>query len=379
MVRAMSRGPVITGSGVWAPEPVLTNDAMCAVFNEWVRTDNERNAAAIAAGEREPLQESSAEFIVKASGITQRHVVTLDGLLDPERMHPLIPDRPDDELAVQTEMALRAAELALRSAGRDGQDVDMITVACSKLQRAYPAIAMELQHALGAKGFALDMTVGCSSATFPVQFAVDTIRCDHARTALLVNPELMSPQVNWRDRDSHFIFGDAAAALVVEAPDAARSANQWEILGTKLWSKFSSNIRNNGGYLDRCDPERMWDADKLFYQQGRRVFKDIVPLVPQFIGSHLDELGVEVGQLDRLWLHQANINMDQLIAKRLLGREASEAEMPTVLNEYANTASAGSIIAFTEHHDDLPVGAHGVICSFGAGYSAGNVVVRRVV
>ncbi|MFN3315042.1 MAG: 3-oxoacyl-[acyl-carrier-protein] synthase III C-terminal domain-containing protein, partial [Hyphomonas sp.] len=82
--------------------------------------------------------------------------------------------------------------------------------------------------------------------------------------------------------------------------------------------------------------------------------------------------------LRRMWLHQANAGMNRLIAAKVLGHEATEAESPTVLDTYANTSSAGSIIAFHLHSDDLKVGEKGLICSFGAGYSAGTVVLERV-
>jgi beta-ketodecanoyl-[acyl-carrier-protein] synthase len=79
----------------------------------------------------------------------------------------------------------------------------------------------------------------------------------------------------------------------------------------------------------------------------------------------------------RYWLHQANLSMNQLIARKLLGRDATADDAPVILDEFANTASAGSIIAFHRHHDDIEAGQVGVICSFGAGYSIGSVIVRR--
>jgi len=370
-------GVAISGSGVWVPEPVITNDELCATFNAFVRAENARNQVAIEAGDIEPLQESSSAFILKASGIEQRHVFDRVGVLDPDRMFPNIPDRPDDQMSCQCEFAVNAARVALARAGRVGEEVDMIVLAASNLQRLYPAIAMEVQDAIGARGFAFDMSVGCSSATYAIQAAVDAIRNGNASCVLVVNPELCTPHMNWRDRDSHFIFGDASTAILLEPLERAKGASRFEILGTRLQSMYSSNIRNNGGYLNRCDPERQFDTDKLFYQQGRRVFKDIVPLVPNFIRSHVEDMGLSIGGIQRFWLHQANIHMDNLIAKRLLGRDASREEMPIILDKYANTASSGSIIAFHEHHEDLPAGAIGVICSFGAGYSAGNVIVRR--
>ncbi|HET6611379.1 MAG TPA: beta-ketoacyl-ACP synthase III [Kofleriaceae bacterium] len=368
----------ITGSGLFAPEAVIDNAELCVAFNTYVRAENERNAAAIAAGEMEPLRESSAEFIEKASGIRVRHVQDRTGILDPERMCPNIPDRPDDELSVQAEYAVNAARDALAAAELEGKDIDLIILAGSNLQRLYPAISIEVQSAIGAGGFAFDLTVGCSSATFPIQIASDAIRSGSATRALLLNPELMSPQVNYRDRDSHFIFGDAGTAIIVEATANRRSKVAFEILGTRLHSRFSSNIRNNGGYVNRCDPDRRFADDKLFYQQGRRVFKDIVPLASDFILDHIRSLRIDPERVSRYWLHQANINMNQLIAKRLLGRPATLKEAPIIIDEYANTASAGSIIAFHLHHADLLPGEVGCICSFGAGYSIGSVIIRRL-
>jgi beta-ketodecanoyl-[acyl-carrier-protein] synthase len=81
--------------------------------------------------------------------------------------------------------------------------------------------------------------------------------------------------------------------------------------------------------------------------------------------------------LKRLWLHQANLNMNQLIARRVLGRDPSVDEAPVILDRYANTSSAGSVIAFHLHHADLESGERGVLCSFGAGYSIGSVILER--
>jgi beta-ketodecanoyl-[acyl-carrier-protein] synthase len=194
----------------------------------------------------------------------------------------------------------------------------------------------------------------------------------------LVNPEIMCGHLNWRDRDSHFIFGDAATAVVLERVEDATSSAPFEILSSRLMSKFSSNIRNNGGYMNRCDPEHRFDDDKLFYQQGRRVFKDVVPLAAAFIGQHLESASLSPDKVRRFWLHQANLNMNTLIAKRLLGRPANRDEAPIILDKFANTASCGSIIAFDKHRADMAPGSYGLLCSFGAGYSIGSVIVRRL-
>jgi beta-ketodecanoyl-[acyl-carrier-protein] synthase len=255
--------------------------------------------------------------------------------------------------------------------------VDCVLVACSNLQRPYPAIAIEVQHELGAGGWGYDLNVACSSATFGIQAAADALRSGSASRVLVVNPEICSGHLNFRDRDSHFIFGDACTAVVLERAEG-RKGEGWEILGTRLATQFSNNIRNNFGFLNRAAPESASKPDKLFVQSGRKVFRDVVPMVGKLILEHLAELGLAPDDVKRVWLHQANLSMNRLIAKRVLGRDPSPEEAPVILDEYANTSSAGSIIAFHKHREGLEVGDLGLICSFGAGYSVGNVVVRRI-
>ena len=115
----------------------------------------------------------------------------------------------------------------------------------------------------------------------------------------------------------------------------------------------------------------------LFVQEGRKVFKQVVPVVVEHIAAHLADLGLAPRDLKRIWLHQANKTMNDLIGKKVLGRTPTPEEQPNILQDYANTSSAGSIIAFSKHSEDLKPGDTGLICSFGAGYSVGSVIVRR--
>lgn len=368
----------ITGSGLFTPAESISNDELVASYNAYAEQHNRAHAAAIAAGSVEALTPSSSEFIVKASGIRARHVVDKAGVLDVARMRPRIRTRGDDEPSLMCEMGLAAAGEALQRAGRTAADVDAVLVACSNLQRPYPAIAVELQHYLGVKGFAYDINVACASAAFGIQAAVDAIAQGSARAVLVVSPEICSGHLNFRNRDCHFIFGDACTAVLVEARERANGAAAFEVLGTRLQTRFSNNIRNNFGFLNPAEETpRPWD-DVLFQQEGRKVFKEVVPLVSDLILGHLADLALEPAGVRRFWLHQANLGMNQLIARRVLGREASDAESPTILDEYANTSSAGSVIAFHKHHADLRSGDVGVLCAFGAGYSAGSVVVKRL-
>ena len=368
--------PVISATGLYTPPESISNEELVASFNSYVERFNADHAADIDAGKIEALQPSSAEFIEKASGIKARHVVSKAPILDPDIMCPRLPERSNDQLSILAEIGVAAAREALAKAGRSAQDVDAVLCACSNLQRPYPAIAIEIQDALAIQGFGFDMNVACSSATFGIQTAADFIRAGNARSVLVVNPEICSGHVNWRDRDSHFIFGDVATAVLVEEKSMAPSGH-WEILGTKLKTVFSNNIRNNFGFLNRTAPETRDDADKLFVQEGRKVFKEVVPMVAEMIGQQLERLSIPADQLRRMWLHQANTGMNRLIATKVLGHEPTPDDSPTVLDVYGNTSSAGSIIAFHQNNADFAAGEIGLICSFGAGYSAGTVFVRK--
>ena len=368
----------ISGTGLFTPPNSISNDELVASFNEYVGRYNRAHAEAIEAKTVTPLAESSTEFIVKASGIKSRYVVDKAGILDPEIMAPRIAERPNDQISVLAEMAVAASRDALEAAGRTAGDIDAVLVAASNMQRAYPAMAVEVQDALGIEGFGFDMNVACSSATFGLQAAADMVSAGHARAILVCNPEICSGHLNFRDRDSHFIFGDVATAFVIERAEDARGSNGWEIVSTRLATKFSNNIRNNFGFLNRAAPEGIGQPDKLFVQEGRKVFREVVPMVSEMIVDHLAANNIAPAQLSRMWLHQANINMNDFIARKVLGRDPLPGEAPNILDEYANTSSAGSVIAFHKYSRDLPKGALGLLCSFGAGYSAGSVILRKL-
>jgi len=373
----MTASAVITGSGLFTPAESISNEELVASFNAWVDLYNADNSEAIAAGDVEAKTHSSADFIEKASGIKSRYVINKAGILDPERMVPEIPERHNDEPSVMCEIACRAAEQAMDEAGVGASDLDAVIVAASNMQRAYPAMAIEVQSALGASGFAFDMNVACSSATFGIQQASDAVKSGSAARVLVVNPEICTGHLNFRDRDSHFIFGDVATAVVVESDATAASRAGWDILDTRLQTLFSNNIRNNFGFLNRADERGIGQTDKLFIQEGRKVFKEVCPAVAEQISSQLADMNIAADDLKRIWLHQANQNMNDLIARKVFGREPSEEESPTILDEYANTSSAGSIIAFNKHSADLTSGDLAVLCSFGAGYSIGSIVLHR--
>lgn len=371
---------VISGTGLFTPEASISNEELVASYNAFADKYNQENAEAIAVGELAEKPHSSPEFISKASGVNSRYVMEKEGVLDVNFMRPHIKERSNDELSLHAEISIKAINEALENAGKTAQDVDMIIAAASNFPRAYPALAIEVQSALGVNGFSYDMNVACSSATFGIQAAYNTIAAGNADCVVVVNPEITSGHNDFTSRDCHFIFGDVCTAIVLERADKVNDNVQaFKILGTKLTTEFSNSIRNNFGYLMPCDTEARTD-DKLFAQEGRKVFKEVVPMVSELITSHLNELSLNPQQdVKYLWLHQANINMNNLICKRVTGEDSIEEDRaPVVLDQYANTSSAGSIIAFHSNRDQVQKGDKGLICSFGAGYSIGNVVVEAV-
>ncbi len=368
----------ISGTGLYTPPETISNAELVTAFNTYVQQFNAANKDRIESGEILPLRESSSTFIEKASGIKNRYVMEKSGILDPARMCPRIAERPDNELSLQAEISITAIRNALKRARKTPADIDAVIVSCSATQRAYPAVAIEIQSALGIHGYAFDMNGACTAATFAIKTAMDAIGMGTAGCVVVVNPDIVSGQVNWRDRDSHFIFGDACTAVVLERTDTVRAPHAWEILGSRLFTRFSNNVRNNFGFLNRADGDGIGKPDKLFYQNGPKVFREVIPLAKDLIVSHARSLDILPERIRRLWLHQANINLNRIIVTGVLGHAPSQDCAPNVLSEYGNTMAAGVIIAFHKYHRDLLPGDIGVICSFGAGYAVGSLVVRRL-
>ena len=360
---------VISGTGIYTPEQSINNKELVESYNQYADSYNERYKEDISEGAIEALTHSNEDFIKKVSGIESRYVLDKEGILDPERMRPLLAERSNEQPSVQAEIAVSACLQALENANKKVEDVDAVICACANIQRAYPAVAIEIQDLLGIEGYAYDMNVACSSSTFGIQNAVSDISAGLARSVLVVSPEICSGHLNFKDRDGHFIFGDVCTALLLEQ-DLGSQKEGYKIIDTKLKTVFSNNIRNNFGFLNQAENSDLNSPDKLFIQEGRKVFKQVIPIVASLIEDHLQKNNIPIDTVSRLWLHQANLSMNQLIAKKLLGRDPGAEEMPIVLDEYANTSSAGSIIAFHKYQDDLNVNDIGVICSFGAGYSA---------
>jgi beta-ketodecanoyl-[acyl-carrier-protein] synthase len=373
------RRVAISGLGVELPAHSISNEELVASYNGWVEAENARRAGT---GE-EPVRGSSAEFIEQASGILNRRVHTREGILDISRMTPLIPARDDDAVSVTAEFGAAAGRKALDDAGLDGQDIDLVICAGSHLQRLYPAIGIEIQKELGTAGAAFDMSLGCSSAVGGLHVAFNLVRAGAHRRVMVVTPELITGHLNFRDRQTHFIFGDAATAVIVEGlDDGEEKKGRFELVDTRSWTQFSNAIRSNFGYLDRAaqdDPSFVPTEGKLIKQVGNKVFKEVTVAGHRFIVDFLGEHGHTPQTIRRFWLHQANARMNAMILKLSFGGEdVGHDRAPMVLDRLGNTAAAGAIIALQENHKDMDAGEYGLLCAFGAGYSIGGALLRMM-
>jgi len=313
----------INGTGIWVPPYKVTNDELVESYNSYVDKFNSENQDAINSGEIEPLSHSSSEFIEGASGIQSRYVIEKDHLLDPNYMHPVIPHRSLDELSFSAEVSVLAAQDAMKNAGITPEDIDAVIVSCANIQRAYPAISIEVQNALGIDGYAYDMMMACSSTTFGISNAYSDIISGKAETVLVINPEITTAHNNHKSRETHFIFGDVCTAIVVSSKPSDES---YKILSNKLVTKFSNNLRNDFGFMNTIEDHEYQEAALRVNQNGRRVFKEVSPMVAELIQNHLLENNLAPQDIKQYFLHQANIKMNEFIilncwAKKLMAKK----------------------------------------------------------
>ncbi len=368
----------ISGIGIEIPPAVIGNEELVASFNRWV---DDENVDRLARG-LEPLQKSDDDFIVYASGVKQRHVYEPTGILDSTRMTPRIPARSDNEISVMAEFGVASARKAMDDAGLTADDIDFVICSASHQQRPYPAIAVEIQNELGIRGAAFDMNLGCSSAAAGLHVAYNLVRSGAQKRVLVVTPELITGMLNFRDRQTHFIFGDASASVVLDGMgEGEERRGKLEILDTRTWTQFSNNIRTNFGFLNRAAQDEV-DAvqmeGNMIKQVGNKVFKEVTVAGHKFMIDFLADHGRSVHDIRRFWLHQANARMNAMMLKLAFGHELDQDRAPTVLDRLGNTAAAGAIIAMKENHEDMQPGDLGLLCAFGAGYSIGGSLLRMM-
>jgi beta-ketodecanoyl-[acyl-carrier-protein] synthase len=362
---------VISATGVYLPPDIISNDELAKSFNAYAEHYNLTHENDIAEGIVLAMPESSSEFIKRASGIETRHVLDKSGILNIDTMHPELEMYDDNGVSIQAQIGIKAALKAMAAANKKASDIDMVIVSCSGFQRFYPAISIEIQHALGIEGFAFDMNVACSSVSFAIFNAYNAIKNGQVRAALIISPEIFTLQTNFRDRNAHFLFGDAAGALIIENNELCNYSSPYQIEDIQLNTHFSKNIISHFGLFSIHDGQK-----HFFSQEGKKVFKDVIYDASLLIQAQLEKMQVENPKI--FWLHQANINMNNFIVKKILNRDPLPEEMPTPITYCGNVSSCGAIIAYDVSHQKPQKGDIGVFATFGAGYSFGSIILKKL-
>jgi 3-oxoacyl-[acyl-carrier-protein] synthase-3 len=265
-----------------------------------------------------------------------------------------------------------AAVPALEMAGKAPSEIDQIIVATCSPDTMIPSSACWLQHKIGAhNAWAMDINAACSGFLFGLATACQFIESGQTRTALVVGSEVLHPYMNWKDRGSCILFGDAAGAAVLERVE---QQNPSRILDWQLRSdgKFGELL-----FIPACssDPSLQNGEPGKMVMNGREIFKIAVRTLTEFALTILRQNGFSIEDVDWFVPHQANARILEAVAARLgLPHE----KVLINLDRYGNTSSATIPTALDEAVRDgrIKKGHLLLMDAFGAGFTYGALLVR---
>ena len=322
----MSHSARITGTGSYLPEKVLTNKDL------------------------EQFVDTTEEWIFSRSGIRQRHIAA--------------------EGEFTSDLAEAASREALKSAGRQASDVDLIVVATTTADQVFPSTACLLQNRLGIHGCpAFDVQAVCAGFLYAMDVAYRYIMTGASRCALVVGAETFSRILNWEDRSTCVLFGDGAGAVLLEAADTP--------------GILSSHIHADGAFKDLlCVPvgvstayQDLLDGRAYTEMQGKEVFRWAVSTLGDAVIEILESNGIHQSEIDWLVPHQANIRIINAIAKRL---ELSMDQVVVTIDQHGNTSAASVPLAFDTAVRDgrIKSGDKVIFEAFGGGFTWGSMLVQ---
>ena len=314
----------IIGTGSYVPAQIVTNDDLSKIV------------------------ETNDQWIRSRTGIGERRIATDDSTSD---------------------MAAKAAKKAIEQAGIDPAQIDLIILGTSSPDYCFPNGACEIQAKVGAVNAAcFDISSACTGFVFALSTAHAYISSGLYKTALVVGADLLSKLVDWTDRSTCVLFGDGAGAAVVTAAENG-------IIGLNMHSNgakggvLTCGSRSTGNFLLGKKPELGYMT-----MDGQEVFKFAVKSVPTAIETLLHNNSMDINDVDKFILHQANVRIIESVAKRL---KADKDKFPVNLNEYGNTSSASIPILLDElnRNGSLKQGEKLVLAGFGAGLSWGSILL----
>lgn len=316
----------IIGTGSALPEKRMTNDELAK------------------------LVDTSDQWIRERTGIGSRHVSTGETV---------------------AELAAAACERALKDAGRDPLDVDLLLVATCSPEGGIPCVACQVQAMIGAaKAVAFDLNAACSGFLFALHTAWAYMETGVYRNVLIVGAEVLSKLVDWTDRGTCILFGDGAGAVLAEYS------------GGEGIFRFVQHSDGSKGEVLACDSRPLINpyvdipmSAPHIRMEGREVFAFAVRQVPQGIGEVLAQEGLTADDIDLFVLHQANYRIIEGIAKRL---KQDIRKFPVNLERVGNMSSATIPVLLDELKKEgrLKEGMKVVLSGFGAGLTWGACVIR---
>ncbi|MCO5065748.1 MAG: ketoacyl-ACP synthase III [Rhizobiaceae bacterium] len=299
----------------------------------------------------EGVVETSDEWIVQRTGIRQRHVAA------------------DDETTAS--LGEEAARAALRNAGLEASDLDLIILATSTPNNTFPATAVEIQHRLGmSHGFAFDMQAVCSGFVYAITTADLYIRGGLAKRVLVIGSETFSRILDWSDRSTCVLFGDGAGAIVLEAAEGEGKVTDRGIL--------AASLRSDGQHKDKLyvdgGPSTTGTVGHL-RMEGREVFKHAVGMITDVIESTFTQAGITADDLDWFVPHQANKRIIDASAKKL---GIADEKVVITVDKHGNTSAASVPLALSVAVEDgrIKKGDLVLLEAMGGGFTWGAVLLR---
>ncbi|MCZ6678123.1 MAG: ketoacyl-ACP synthase III [Candidatus Poribacteria bacterium] len=328
----MARYAAITGTGSYLPEKILTNFDL------------------------EKIVDTNDEWIRQRTGIVERRIAE--------------PDMATSDLCV------RAARQAIKMAEIDPLDIDMIMVCTVTPDSFFPSTACYVQQGIGAKNaYAFDLSAACAGFIYGLDLADGMIRSGRYQTILVIGGEVFNKIIDWTDRNTCVLFGDAAGAAIVQGTDAAKGI-------------LASYVGSDGDYADvdllgmpaggsRLPASHETVDQKLhtIKMRGREVFKLGVRIMPEAAQRVLDLAGVTIDDIDLFIPHQANARIIEAVRDRL-GFDPEKVYVN--VDKYGNTSAATTIIALDEaiREGRAKTGDLILMVTFGAGLTWGSTVIR---
>ena len=317
---------VIKGVGMYLPNKILTNNDI----SEFVET--------------------SHEWIYERTGIKQRHIAAEDQMT--------------------SDLAYQAALDAIQDANINAQEIDLIILATSTPDQVFPSTAVKLQDLLNIRsGAAFDIHAVCSGFIYALSMADNLIKSGKYKKILVVGSEVYSRILDWKDRSTCVLFGDAAGAFILEGQEK-------DVINTGI---IESIIRSDGQYRSKlyCDggPSMKISSDCFINMDGKEVYKHAVEKQTVIVEDLLDSLGINIDAIDWFVPHQANLRILQTTAKKL---KLKQEKIIVTVDRHANTSSASIPVAMAtaikEHK--IKRGDMLLLEAFGAGFTWGAILLR---